>query len=119
MRAWSTGAAAAAWVLAASAGMTACSKSATAVPKPIPIKPIAAPAVMTVTGLLELPAGEQLHTSVIADGKRLLLVLSPNMIDALGPGARTPGAQVRVTGEPATLNGAPAIRVTSIALVPR
>jgi len=100
--------------------MVACGKSNAAVQRPIPIKPIAAPAVQTITGLLELPAGDQPHSAIVEQGgKRTLLVVSQNMIDALGPGARAPGAQIRVTGEPATLNGAPAIRVTSIALVPR
>src|SRR5256885_1503746 len=86
--------------------------------EPIPIKPIAAPVTVTIVGALSLPAGEQVRTEVVErDGTRTALAMSSGMLEGLGPGAKT-GAQVRVIGEPATLNGAPAIRVTSIALVP-
>jgi len=46
-----------------------------------------------------------------------MLVLLRKQLDDLGPGARGPGARVRVTGEAAMVNGAPTLRVTSIALV--
>ena len=105
--------------LAASAAALACGKSNGVTTKPIPIRPIAAPAVQTIEGSLALPTGDETHTMVVdAVGKRTVLVLSPGMLEGLGTGAKT-GAQVRVIGEPATLNGAPAIRVTSIVLAPR
>ena len=111
-------------VLVAAAGSCAASAvlgchASIATERPIPLRPIAAPAMVTIVGALELPKGEQLRTLVIEpDGTRTVLVVSQSVIDGLGPGAKT-GAQVRVTGEPATYNGAAAIRVTSIMLVPR
>lgn len=111
------GALAAVAALAASVGGVGCHASI-ATEKPIPIRPIATPAMQTIDGALALPQGDQTHISVVeADGRRTVLVVSQSMMDGLGPGAKT-GARVRVIGEPATLNGASAIRVTSIMLVP-
>jgi hypothetical protein len=93
--------------------------------RPIPVPVLAAPAMVTITGALDIVVGdptgvgaEQVRASVVeADGKRTALVMVRRQLDDLGAAARQPGTRVRVTGEPATLNGAPAIRVTNIMLV--
>lgn len=81
----------------------------------------------TIIGVLDLVIGDPasgagseriLAALVDSIGNRTPLVLVREQLDGLGPDARKPGFRVRVVGEPATLHGAPALRVLSISATP-